>query len=182
MQRCQKCGHKTSNTKLCTKCKRGYKFKNNCIGCGCECSGLRCRNCNRLFIMGRTSTKPVGKCDDCGKTISESSKRCRACANKASKQGKPPEGRHTGGWGRSARINRCPTCGARIDTKRCYGCEIAEKKQRELEMRRHSREVGRATDTVSTSSWRKPKPAQNVESKPKEIPGHLRHPDIVYGN
>jgi len=182
MRNCQQCGHKTSNSKLCTNCKRGHRFKKNCITCGTECSGLRCKQCNILFMKGKPSLKPVGKCEDCGKVISESAKRCRACANKSAKQGKPMEGRHNGGWHRTAKINRCPTCGARIDTKRCYGCEIAEKKQRELEMRRHSKEVQSATDTVSASPWSESKPAQDAESKPKAIPGHLCHKDIIYGN
>lgn len=182
MNRCQKCGHKTSNTKLCTHCKRGYKFKNNCIGCGTECSGLRCRNCNRLFMVGRTAAKAVGHCDDCGKVISESSKRCRACANRAAKQGKQQEGRHTGGWGRNTRINRCPGCGARIDTKRCFGCEIQEKKKREMEMRRHTKEIESATERLPTTSRRQPESAQTAEREPKKIPSHLYHPDIIQGH
>lgn len=179
MNKCQKCGKKTSNTKLCTHCKRGYKFKNNCIGCGTECSGLRCRNCNRLFMVGRTAVKAVGQCDDCGKTISEAAKRCRACANKACKQGKPMEGRHNGGWHRSSKVNRCPGCGARIDTKRCYGCEIREKKQHEMEMRRHTRGQENAIQGLPESPRHQPESIETTRRKSSQVRSFLHHPDVI---
>lgn len=178
MRECQRCGKQTANTKLCTECKREHRFTRECLGCGVLCSGFRCRKCNISFLKGNSSIQAAGVCEDCGKVVSESAKRCRPCANRAMKPGKMISGRHNGMQNKPAKINRCPQCGARIETKRCYGCEIAEKRKRELETRRLL-ESKCDENRVQPMERSKPKSTKGVGRKSAPLPSHLCHPDIM---
>ena len=174
-RRCAGCSQITSNAKLCTDCLRGYRHKNNCVDCGIECSGTRCRKCAIRFWKRKPVIGNTGKCDDCGKVISENAKRCRACAIRAAKPDTDSATKT-----KRTKINRCKNCGARIETKRCYGCEIAEMKQRELETRKYAKELDHADRRIQEIIGSEPEPTQDAQRKSKAIPSHLRHKDIIY--
>ena len=72
--------------------------------------------------------------------------------------------------------HRCPTCGAKIDTKHCYACDMQARQDERLDLQRHLKNENSRLRERSSSE---PEPAKAVGGEPAQVRGHLYHKDII---
>ena len=72
--------------------------------------------------------------------------------------------------------HRCDTCGAKIDTKHCYACDMQARQDERLELERHLKsENTRLRERFSNQ----PEPAKALGREPTKVRSDLCHPDII---
>ena len=72
--------------------------------------------------------------------------------------------------------HRCGTCGAKIDTKHCYACDMQARQDERLILERHLKsENTRLRERFGSES----ESTEALGGEPAQIRGHLHHKDII---